>query len=171
MQREPQTQAGTYIFGEKSKVANWLLNHPFHFVGGPALLILLVSDHDIVHLTRVLTIILFFFGFALLFRVLSRNWCYWVAIDTVSEKVTFYRCFNKGIVEAPIRSVKFVFDRHFAGLYNGERFTIFNEYMGEISEVIPTGVEIQFSDGFYGRFMKKQYRRQIESIRAAKKKI
>jgi hypothetical protein len=102
----------------------------------------------------------FFFGFALLIRFLCRNLCCWVEIDTASEKIKFFRCFNKGIVEAPLSSVEFVFDKHFACLYRGERFTIWNEYMAGIAEALPAGMEIRFSEGFYGRFMKKQVEKQ-----------
>jgi hypothetical protein len=150
-------QAGTYLFGEKSRVANWVLNHPFHLCGGAALIGLVVGDHDKVHLMRSLMIAASLLVLALILRFLCRKLCYWVEIDTLSEKIKFFRCFNKGVVEAPLHSVEFVFDKHFACLYRGERFTIFNEYMGDIAEVLPLGMKIRFSDGFYGRFMEKQF--------------
>ena len=149
-----------YVFGEKSKVANWVLSHPFHIATGITLISCLIAIGDAAMLIRVLMIFPpFCFGLAFLLRFLCRNLCYWVEIDTASEKIKFFRCFNKGIVEAPLRSVEFVFDKHFACLYLGERFTIFNEYMGGIAEVLPPGMEIRFSGGFYGRFMKKQFER------------
>ncbi|MGO9020240.1 MAG: hypothetical protein ACLQVJ_18025 [Syntrophobacteraceae bacterium] len=160
MEREPERQEnGTYLFGEKSKVANWILNHPFHIVGGGLLFCSLITVRDLATLVIPLWVGALLFGFAFLLRLLCRNLCYRVEIYTVLEKIKFLRCFNKGIVEAPIRSVEFVFDKHFACLYGGERFTIYNEYMHLISDLLPPGMEIKFSEGFYGRFMKKQVER------------
>ena len=171
MKFQSQKQAGTYIFGEKLKAANWLLNHPFHIAAFGVLIDTpLIASGPLSLITSLKINLLFFGGIAFFLRFICRNLCYWVVIDTVSEKVTFYRCFNKGVVEAPLRSVEFVFDSHFACYYAKERFTIMNEYMGGISEVLPPGVEIRFSDGFYGRFMKKQFDRQLKEVRSAKSK-
>ena len=156
-----QNRAGVYLLGEKSKAANWALNHPFHICGGAALIGLLVGDHDKVHLMRSLMIAASLMGVALILRYLCRNLCYWVEIDTLSERIKFFRCFNKGVVEAPVRSVEFIFDKHFACLYNEERFVIFNQYMGCIAKVLPAGMKIQFANGFYGRFMKKQFEKNF----------
>jgi hypothetical protein len=154
-------RAGVYLLGEKSKAANWVLNHPFHICGAAALIGLLVGDYDKVHLMRSLMISASLMGVALIFRYLCRNLCYWVEIDTLSERIKFFRCFNRGIVEAPLRSVEFIFDKHFACLYRGERFTIFNGYMGCIVKVLPSGMKIQFTNGFYGRFMEKQFEKNL----------
>lgn len=93
-------------------------------------------------------------------RFICRNLCYLVEINTLSWRIKFFRCFNKGIVEADLHSVEFVFDKHFACLYSGERFTIFNEYMSGIADVLPLEMEIRFSDSSYGRYMKKQFERE-----------
>ncbi|MGO9020954.1 MAG: hypothetical protein ACLQVJ_21635 [Syntrophobacteraceae bacterium] len=161
MEREPERQEnGTYLFGEKSKVANWILNHPLLIAVVCTLISCFALIGDKAKLMVGLRILpATFFGIAFMLRFLCRNLCYWVVIDPASETITFFRCFNKGVVEAPIHSVQFVFDKHFACLYGGERFTIFNEYMHLISEVLPPGMEIKFSEGFYGRFMKKQVER------------
>ncbi len=153
------TANGIYLFGEKSKLANWILNHPFHIIGVVLAILSLTTVRDWVFFLRTLWIDAFLFGLAVLIRFFCRNLCYWVIIDTVSEKITLYRCFNKGIVEAPLRSVEFTFDRHFGCYYAGERFTIMNEYMSGIADVLPPGMEIRFSEGFYGRFMKRQCER------------
>jgi hypothetical protein len=98
-------------------------------------------------------------GLAFFLRFYCRNLCYWVEINRLSEKIKFYKCFSK-VVEAPLHSVEFVFDKHFACYYDGERFTIFNEYMADIAEVLPAAMDIRFAEGFYARFMKRQYERQ-----------
>ena len=158
MERQLRKQAGTYFFGEKSKLANWILNHPFQIAAGCTLLASLIAIGDNSMLLRVLAIFPpFSFGLALLLRLLCRNLCYQVEIDTKSKKITFFRCFNKRIIEAPIQSVEFRFDKHFAAIYGGERFTIFNEYMGGIIQVLSPEKEIEFSKGIYGRFMKRQF--------------
>lgn len=100
-------------------------------------------------LASVITILMIFS-----FRFLARNLCYRVEIDTANEKIRFFRVFNKSVVEAPIRSVEFRADKHFACFYNGERFTILNEYTKRISKVLPPGVEIQFSKNFFARLMR-----------------
>lgn len=156
-----QKRTGVYLLGEKSKAANWALNHPFHIGGAVALIGLLVSDHDKVHLLRSLMIAVSILGVALILRYLCRNLCYWVEIDILSERIKFFKCFNKGVVEAPLRSVEFIFDKHFACIYRGERFTIFNEYMPCIAEVLPSEIKIRFSNGFYGRFMKRQFEKNL----------
>ncbi len=166
-ERNTQNQEnGTYSFGEQSKAANWMLNHPFHIVAGVVLACSVITIPDWTMLMRSLWVDVFLFGVAFLFRLLFRNLCYRVVIDPAAEKITFFRCFNKGIVEAPLRSVEFLFDKHFACLYGGERFTILNEYMHLISEVLPPEAEIKFSDGLYGRFMKKQFERNKRHAQA-----
>lgn len=161
MRCRTQNRSGLLLFGERSKAANWALNHPFHICGSAAIIGLLVGDHDNVHLMRSLMIATALLCVALILRYLCRNLCYRVEIDTSTERINFFKCFNKGFVEAPLRSVEFIFDKHFACLYHGERFTIFNEYMRCIAEVLPAGMKIQFSNGFYGQFMKKQFEKDL----------
>jgi len=161
MEYQSQEQPGTYLFGEKSKLANWVLNHPIHIAVFITVICfpIAISDNATPLRTSVISEAIIF-GLAFLLRFLCRNLCYWVEIDTLSEKIKFYRCFNKGIVEAPLRSVEFVFDKHFACYYSGERFTIFNEYMAAVAEVLPPEMGIRFAEGPYARFMKKQFERQ-----------
>ncbi|MFZ2631085.1 MAG: hypothetical protein WA081_22675 [Desulfosalsimonadaceae bacterium] len=167
MQQESRRREnGGYIFGEKSKLANWVLNHPIH-IGGCCVLIgtpLLASD-KLTLIDSFVVNLLFFFGLSFFLRFICRNLCYWVKVDVASGKIIFYRCFNKGVVEASLNLVEFVFDTHFACHYDGERFTIFNEYMNDIVEVLPHGMEIRFSNSFYGRFMKKQFERNRRRAR------
>ena len=163
---KPQTNI--YLFGEKSKFANWVLNHPIHIAAGCTLAccLLIIGDGDSEKQVRALQIIpLFFFGLAFLVRFLCRNLCYWVEIDTQLEKIKFFKCFNKGIVEFPIQSVSFRFDKHFAAFYAGERFTIFNEYMAGIAELLPPEKEIEFSRGLYGRYMKWMFERNRKVLK------
>lgn len=168
MESHQQQQAGKYLFGEKSKVANWMLNHPFQVATGCALISCFIAVGDKMMLIRTLLIFLpFSFGLALLLRLLCNNLCYRVEIDKWSEKITFFRCFNKGIIEAPIRSVEFCFDKHFAAIYGGERFTIFNEYMAGITQVLSMEKEIKFSRGIYARFMKRQFEKSISQERGS----
>src|SRR5208337_3652165 len=165
MEYQSQEQSGTYLFGERLKLANWILNHPFRIAAGCTLIGCIATILDratpIRESMRVLiNYEVVIIGSAIAMRYLCRNLCYWVEINTISEKIKFYRCFNKGIVEAPLRSVEFVFDKHFACYYSGERFTIFNEYMAAVAEVLPPEMGIRFAEGPYARFMKKQFERQ-----------
>ena len=146
-----------YFFGEKSKFTNWMLNHPFQIATGCTLVACLIVLGEKMMLIRTLLVFpVFSFGLALLFRILCKNLCYRVEIDTLSENVTLFRCFNNGIVEAPIKSVAFCFDKHFAAIYGSERFTIFNEYMPGIKQLISPTNDIKFSGNFYARFMKRK---------------
>jgi hypothetical protein len=161
---QSQKQLGTHLFGEKSKLANWVLNHPFHVAMFLTLIGCSIAVVD--KATQIPVLIKYevvIFGMAFFLRFYCRNLCYRVEIDRLSEKIKFYRCFNKGVVEAPLHSVEFVFDKHFACYYAGERFTIFNEYMADIAEVLPPEMDIRFAKGLYARFMKKQ----VEKTRLA----
>ncbi len=160
-----QKQLGPHLFGEKSKLGNWVLNHPFHVVVFLTLIVCSIVVVDKATQIRVLIKLeVFIFGLAFFLRFYCRNLCYWVEIDRLSEKITFYRCFNKGVVEAPLRSVEFIFDKHFACYYAGERFAIFNEYMADIAGVLPPEMDIRFAKGLYARYMKKQF----EKIRSSR---
>ena len=167
MERQSQQQAGTYLFGEKSKIANWILNHPLQIAAGGTLASCLVTIGDNTMLLRGLMIIpAYWFGLALLVRLLCRNLCYQVEINTLSERIKFFRCFNKGVVEAPIGLVEFRFDKHFAAIYGEERFTIFNEYMVEIAQVIWPEKQIKFSRGIYARYMKRRLKKNAATSKA-----
>jgi hypothetical protein len=162
MEQQAHKQLGIYLFGEKSKLWNWVLNHPFHVAVILSLIGITFFVFDKARQMQVLIKAeLVIFGTAFLLRfIICRNLCYLVEIDKLAEKIKFYRCFNKGVVEAPLRSVEFVFDWSFACYYAGQRFAIWNEYMDEIAEVLPREMEIHFKNGFYVRFMKKQFEKR-----------
>jgi len=162
MESQSLQSTDKYFFGEKSKVANWALNHPFQIAIGCTLLSCLIAIGDKAMLVRTMMIFPpFSFGLALLLRLFCRNLCYRVVIDIKSEKITFFRCFDQGIIEAPIRSVDFIFDKHFAAIYNGQKFTIFNEYMVDMIQMLSPGKNIKFSKSIYARFMKRQFEKSI----------
>jgi hypothetical protein len=156
-----EQEGSIHIFGERSKVANWIVSHILLVaIILTCFFILLFLDEGEVMLKRSLTTIPpAFFVPAILVRILLRNRCFRVEIDKKAEKIRFLRFFHKEIVEANLRSVDFIFDNHFACYFDGQRFTIFNEYMGGIADILPPGMGINFSKGFYGRFMKKQMER------------
>jgi hypothetical protein len=161
MTQTQEGKTGVHLFGEKSKIANWILSHQLHIAAGGVLIycICFVGKNGKLT-TSGMVVPAVFFGLFLLLRFVCRNLCYWVEIEPAAGKIKFFRCFNKGVVEAPLSSVEFVFDKHFACLYRGERFTIFNEYMYGIAEILPPGVEIHFSCGVYGRFIRKQFEKR-----------
>lgn len=156
-----EKEVHNYFFGKKSKFANWTLNHPFQIAGICTLiaLIIVINLKDNI-ISNLIINLCFYFGMAIFFRIFFRNLCYLVEIDTKSEKITFFRCFNMGVVEAPIQSVDFIFDIHFSAIYAGERFTIFNEYLPEIEQLLPSGKNVNFSQNFYSRFMEKQLKKK-----------
>jgi hypothetical protein len=158
MESQSQKQLGPHLFGEKSKLANWVLNHPFHVAVFLTLIGCFIAVVDKALQIRVLIKYeVAIFGLAFFLRVYCRNLCYLVEINMLTEKIKFYRCFNKGLVEAPLRSVEFAFDKHFGCYYAGERFTILNGYMADIAKVLPPEMNIRFAKGLYARFMKKQF--------------
>jgi len=160
MNCESQSEAGVYIFGERLKLATWILNHPFQIAGSCTLICCLVAIGDDETPIRVINILaIFFFGLAFLIRFLCRNLCYLVEIDTKSGKIKLFRCFDKGIIEAPLRLVEFRVENHFACFYAGEKFTIFNEYMYQIAEILPKDMGIMFSNNIYARFLERQFRK------------
>jgi len=162
MQGGPQErQGGVYVFGGKSRVANWTVSHVFLVVGGIALFCCLVTVRDMVMLQRALMASALFFVPAIFIRLLWRDRCYRTEIDTGTEKIRFFRFYSKEVVEAPVRSVEFRCDRtELVCLYAGVKFTIFLEYMDPITELLPQGVEIKFSEGSSGRFAKRQFEKR-----------
>lgn len=154
-------QGSVYIFCEESKVGNWIVSHVLLVVGGIwlSLGILNVLTSGAGFLGRILVIGPFFLVPAILFRVLWRNMCSRVEIDTATEKIRFFRFYHK-VVEAPIRSVEFRFTWMFTCFYAGEKFTIPGGYINSIAEVLPEGVEIKFSDGLVGRLAKRQFQKK-----------
>jgi len=160
MNSESQSESGVYIFGERLKLANWILNHPFLIAGSSTLICCLIAIGDNeVPIRALIASVIVFFGLASLIRSLCSNLCYSVEIDTKCDKIRLFRCFDKGIVEAPLRSVEFRVDNHFACFYAGEKFVIFNEYMYQISEILPKDMGIRFSNNFYARFLEKQFQK------------
>jgi hypothetical protein len=74
---------GIYVFGEKTKSLNWILNHPFNIAAAFTLIICLVGiGEPMAIIKRALIISLVFsFGLAFLIRIFYRNLCYWAVID------------------------------------------------------------------------------------------
>jgi hypothetical protein len=93
--------------------------------------------------------------------------CYRVEVDTATEKIGFLRYFNKEVVEAPIRSVEFLLGYRWACYYAGDKFIIFDEDMAQIADLLPQGIEIQFSEGYYGRVSKKRFERIRRTVKTA----
>ena len=151
-------ESSVYVFGGKSRVANWTVSHVFLAVGGIALFCCLVTVRDMVMLQRALEAAALFFVPAIFIRLLWRDRCYRTEIDTGTEKIRFFRFYSKEVVEAPVRSVEFRCDRtQLVCLYAGVKFTIFLEYMDPITELLPQGVEIKFPEGFWGHLSKRQF--------------
>lgn len=151
--------ARVYIFGEKSAVSNWMVRHVLLVVCG---ILVLLSVLDVfvegeAFLPRVLMVAAIVLVQVIPIRILFRNLCSRVEIDTETEKIRFFRFYNKKIVEAPLRSVEFGYTWIFTCFYAGERFVIPGGYINSIAEVLPEGVEIKFSEGLLGRLAKRQF--------------
>jgi hypothetical protein len=99
--------------------------------------------------------------------VLAPKMCYRVEVDTATEKIRFFRYFNKEVEEAPIRSVEFLLGFRWACYYAGHKFIVFDEDMAQIADVLPQGIEIQFSKGYYGYVSKKRFERIRRNVRRA----
>ncbi|NDY43508.1 hypothetical protein G3N55_11990 [Dissulfurirhabdus thermomarina] len=161
---QSENNPNVFVFGEKSVLANWVLNHPFWTA---SILVFFAIVPTVSCSDRFLKVFIVFstynYAIALAARLLCRNLCYKVEYDLSSRVIKFYRCFNSGAIEAPIENVVFLFDRHFAAIYSVYRFTIFNEYMPYFAAIIP-GNEIKFSDGIYARYMKWRFKSMKKSL-------
>ena len=158
-------EGNVYIFCEESKIGNWIVSHIFLSVTCFLILffLLTVFSKGVSILCRLWWIVLLFFGQAVLFRILWRNMCSRVEIDTIAEKIKFFR-FYKETVEAPVRSVKFRFTWMFTCFYAGEKFIIPGGYINAIAEVLPAGVEIEFGKSFWGQRAKKQFQKRQNPV-------
>jgi hypothetical protein len=163
MKSEYKEQEGSvHVFAEESKVGNWIVSHVLLVVGGIWLFlgILNILTAGEASLWRILMIGPFFLGPAILLRILWRNMCGRVEIDTATEKIRFFRFYHKNVVEAPVRSVEFRYTWIFTCFYAGERFAVPGGYINSIAEVLPKGVEIKFSEGLWGRLAKRQFEKK-----------
>ncbi|MGO9313179.1 MAG: hypothetical protein ACLQDI_10640 [Syntrophobacteraceae bacterium] len=145
------------------------MNNLFLVVGGGIFVICLsVIIYNPARLPGVLAISLPSIVMAICTRfVLAPKVCYRVEVDTAAEKIRFFRYFNKEVVEAPIRSVEFLLGYRWACYYSGDKFIIFEPDMAQIADLLPQGMEIQFSEGYYGRVSKKRFERIRRNVRAA----
>ena len=153
-----------YIFCEESKVGIWFFNHVFYIVGGLSLLFCLTIGLKwgwaSLRNVGTLAIVATFLILASLCRLAFHNVCSRVEINIATEKIRFFRFFNKKIVEAPVRSVEFCCAYRFTCIYAGEKFVIPPGYTNSMAEVLPEGVEIKFGEGFWGRLAKRQYQKR-----------
>jgi len=164
------SQQGTiHTFGEKSKAAIWIVSHILLVLGGILcfLSVFLVFTGERKLLIFIIIAISLFVP-VLCFRLFWGDRCYRVEVDTATENIRFFRFFNTKDIEAPIRSVEFVFTWKMTATYSGVKVSIFNEDMARIADILPEGVEIKFSKGIYGRFMKKQYQNMRKYFRDAR---
>lgn len=156
MNKHGQNSGSNIYLYEMSKIGLWVMNHLFHIAGVSTLItcVAIIPDGPKKLFFGLKLLLVSNFGLAVLIRFFWRNLCCKVLIDTMAEKITFFRCFNKGSVEAPLRYVTFLFDKHFACLYRGQRFTIPNEEISRMEAILPPGIEIHYSKSLYGRYIR-----------------
>ncbi len=157
---------GMYVFCDESKVGNWVVSHILLVVGSIFLFLSILSGliEGKIFLLQGLVVTAFMLGMAILFRILWRNMCCRIEIDTANGKIRFFR-FYKKVVEAPVRSVEFCFLCMFTCFYLGEKFTIPGGYINSIAEVLPEGVEIKFSKGILGRLAENQFEKNRQVMK------
>lgn len=168
MQHGDKVQEGSVqVFCQQPKVANWITSHVLIVIGGIFLPFSLFDGliEGEVFLWRDLTVAALMFGLAIPFRILWRNMCSRVEVDTATEKIRFFRFYHEKVVEAPVRSVEFSYTWIFTCFYAGETFTIPGGYINSIAEVLPEGVEIKFPENFWGRLAKRQFEKRSRTIR------
>lgn len=157
--RNTEQQSGVYGFGEKSSVANWMVGHVFFLVSGVILCMFVIAtvDRGWGGWTDLGVIPLVIFLPAICLRLLLHDRCYWIEIDAQNEKIRFFRFFNKNIVEADLRSVKFVFTWKMTAVCPGVTVSINHEDIVRMNEAFSQFIKIKFSENFYGRLANKQF--------------
>ncbi len=166
----PERQGGVYVISGQPKAWNWIVNNVFLVVGGGIFIGCLIGIiNNPAKLPGVLAISLpgIIIPAILMRFALAPKVCYRVEVDTAAEKIRFFRYFNKEVVEAPIRSVEFLLGYRWACYYSGDKYIIFEPDMAQIADLLPQGMEIQFSEGYYGRVSKKRFERIRRNVRAA----
>ncbi len=159
-----EQEGSVHVIGEKSKVANWIVSHIFLVIGGSVLLLYLITALDPEPKPwRIWTMPLFLFIPTTFVRLLFHDRCYRVEVDTGTEKIRFFKFFYREVVEAPARSVKFRFTWQMTGIYAGTKVSINHEEMVQIATVLPW-LEIEFSEGLWGRLAKKQFNKSRQAI-------
>ncbi len=150
-----------YIFCEESKVGNWIVSHIFLCVVCFLIFFFLsiAFTRDVSVIWGLWWLVPLFLGLGALIRFVFRDMCSRVEVDTVTAKIKFFRFYHNA-VETPVRSVEFRCGYRFARFYAEEKFAISPGYTNLIAEVLPEGVEIKFSDGFWGRLGKRQFEKR-----------
>ena len=171
MQCGPKERQGcVYVISGQTKTAHWLVRNVLLLFGGGIFILCLIGIiNNPEKLPGVLAISLpWIVPVTIYLRfVLGPKMCYRVEVDTATEKINFFRYFTKEVVEAPIRSVEFLLGFRWACYYAGHKFIIFDADMAQIADVLPQGIEIQFSEGYYGYVSKKRFERIRRNVRRA----
>lgn len=154
MRKASEAKSGqVYAFGAKSKLLVWILNHPFYDICIIILAIgypILFFEPSVEIRTNFIAIFpLVMLTFTVLMRIVARNFCYRVEIDTLHRKIKYYLIFNQGVVESSLSNVKIRLNYYFTMVVNRRKFIAHGKYLHDIVDLLPEDTEIKFRRLFW----------------------